>query len=95
RQPSWESDQAFGLVYQRHIRCSASKCLCLGGREQAEEERSWQLLLCSSCAAKGIHRRCSYLRNSATTWECDCCAGLGTGKRQSTHVPLCWGLGAG
>ncbi|NWH55725.1 PHF7 protein, partial [Fregata magnificens] len=74
RQPSWESDQAFGLVYQRHVRCSASKCLCPGGREQAEEEGSWQLLLCSSCAAEGVHRRCSYLRNSATTWECDCCA---------------------
>ncbi|KAK4808262.1 hypothetical protein QYF61_020743, partial [Mycteria americana] len=79
RQPSWESNQAFGLVYQRHILCNARKCLCPRGREQAEEEGSWQLLLCSSCAAEGIHRRCSYLRNSATTWECDCCAGLATG----------------
>ncbi|KAK4808265.1 hypothetical protein QYF61_020746 [Mycteria americana] len=77
-QPSWESNQAFGLVYQRHILCNARKCLCPRGREQAEEEGSWQLLLCSSCAAEGIHRRCSYLRNSATTWECDCCAGLAT-----------------
>ncbi|KFQ81032.1 G2/M phase-specific E3 ubiquitin-protein ligase, partial [Phoenicopterus ruber ruber] len=69
RLPSWESDQACGLIYQRHSYCSARRCLCLGGRQQAEEEGSWQLLLCSSCAAKGIHRRCSYLRNSATTWE--------------------------
>ncbi|NWS36183.1 G2E3 ligase, partial [Polioptila caerulea] len=38
RQPSWESDQAVGLVYQRHSCCNASKCLCPGGREQAEEE---------------------------------------------------------
>ncbi|XP_054668375.1 PHD finger protein 7-like [Grus americana] len=86
RQPSRESDQAFGLVYQRHIRCNASKCLCLGGREQAEEEGSWQMLLCSSCAAKGIHRRCSYLRNSATTWQCDCCAGLGPGASDKSEL---------
>ncbi|GAB0200311.1 PHD finger protein 7-like [Grus japonensis] len=86
RQPSRESDQAFGLVYQRHVRCNASKCLCLGGREQAEEEGSWQMLLCSSCAAKGIHRRCSYLRNSATTWQCDCCAGLGPGASDKSEL---------
>ncbi|KAF1464384.1 G2/M phase-specific E3 ubiquitin-protein ligase, partial [Megadyptes antipodes antipodes] len=73
RQPSWESDQACGLVYQRHSFCNARRCLCPGGREQAEEEGSWQLLLCSSCTAKGIHRRCSYLRNSTATWECVCC----------------------
>ncbi|XP_049656057.1 PHD finger protein 7-like [Accipiter gentilis] len=89
RQPSWESGQALGPVYQRHRRCNASKCLCPGGREQAEEEGPWQVLLCSSCAAKGTHRRCLYSSNSAITWECDCCAGLGTGKRQSTRGPLC------
>uniref|UniRef100_A0A663DN59 RING-type domain-containing protein n=1 Tax=Aquila chrysaetos chrysaetos TaxID=223781 RepID=A0A663DN59_AQUCH len=81
--------EAFGPVYQRHRRCNASKCLCPGGSEQAEEEGPWQVLLCSSCAAKGTHRRCLYLSNSATTWECNCCAGLGAGKRQSTRVPLC------
>ncbi|XP_050769785.1 PHD finger protein 7-like [Gymnogyps californianus] len=86
RQPSWDSDRAFGLIYQRHICCNASKCLCLGGREQAEEEGSWQLLLCSSCAVKGIHLRCSYLRNSATTWECDCCAGLGTASSDNSEL---------
>ena len=45
--------------------------------------RPWQLILCSSCAAVGTHRRCSCLSNTTTTWECDSCAGLGTGKRQS------------
>ncbi|XP_054372045.1 PHD finger protein 7-like [Molothrus ater] len=40
--------------------------------------RPWQLLLCSSCAAEGTHRRCSGLRNSTDRWECDTCAGLGT-----------------
>ncbi|KAM9276674.1 PHD finger protein 7-like [Morus bassanus] len=40
--------------------------------------RPWQLLLCCSCAAEGTHRRCSYLRNSTASWECDSCAGLGT-----------------
>ncbi|XP_059690560.1 PHD finger protein 7-like [Gavia stellata] len=89
RQPSWESDQAFGLVYQRHILCSARKCLCPRGREQAEEEGSWQLLLCSSCAAEGIHRCCSYLWNGTTTWECDCCAGLGTASSDNSELASC------
>ncbi|XP_051652128.1 serine/arginine repetitive matrix protein 2-like isoform X1 [Manacus candei] len=50
--------------------------------------RPWELLLCSSCAAEGTHRRCSGLRNSITSWECDGCAGLGTCKRQSTLLTL-------
>ena len=44
--------------------------------------RPWELLLCSSCAAEGTHRRCSYLSNNADAWECKACAGMGTGKRQ-------------
>uniref|UniRef100_A0A8C2SW05 RING-type domain-containing protein n=1 Tax=Coturnix japonica TaxID=93934 RepID=A0A8C2SW05_COTJA len=45
--------------------------------------RPWQLILCSSCAAEGTHRCCSHLNNTTDTWECNSCAGLGTGKRQS------------
>uniref|UniRef100_A0A8D0FND0 PHD finger protein 7 n=1 Tax=Strix occidentalis caurina TaxID=311401 RepID=A0A8D0FND0_STROC len=56
--------------------------------------RPWQLLLCCSCAAEGTHRRCSQLRTSTASWECDSCAGLGTGKRQSTRVGAS-GLGPG
>uniref|UniRef100_A0A8D0F656 PHD finger protein 7-like n=1 Tax=Strix occidentalis caurina TaxID=311401 RepID=A0A8D0F656_STROC len=74
------SDRAFGEVYQMHSCCNASRCLFPGGREP------WQLLLCSSCAGQGTHRRCSDLRSEETNWECDSCAGLGTGKRQSTRV---------
>lgn len=44
--------------------------------------RPWELLLCSSCAAEGTHRRCSYLSNDADAWECKACAGVGTGKKQ-------------
>uniref|UniRef100_A0A8C0FRQ4 PHD finger protein 7 n=1 Tax=Bubo bubo TaxID=30461 RepID=A0A8C0FRQ4_BUBBB len=69
REPSWESDRAFGEVYQR-LRTRALP---------------WQLLLCSSCVGQGTHRRCSDLRSEETAWECDSCAGLGTGKRQSTQ----------
>ena len=68
--------------------------LCPHNQQPLCFPRSWQMLLCSSCAAKGIHRRCSYLRNSATTWQCDCCAGLGPGKRQSTRVSPALGPGA-
>uniref|UniRef100_A0A8D0FY43 RING-type domain-containing protein n=1 Tax=Strix occidentalis caurina TaxID=311401 RepID=A0A8D0FY43_STROC len=79
----------------RHNRCDARECLCPGGREQAEEEGPWELLLCSSCAAEGTHRRCSNLRTSRTSWECENCAGQGIGKRQSTFMPLGWGQGPG
>ncbi|XP_026723367.1 PHD finger protein 7-like [Athene cunicularia] len=51
-------------LVQRHSRCDARECLCPGGREQAEEQGPWELLLCSSCAARGTHRRCSSVRNS-------------------------------
>uniref|UniRef100_A0A8U7M291 Uncharacterized protein n=1 Tax=Corvus moneduloides TaxID=1196302 RepID=A0A8U7M291_CORMO len=53
--------------------------------------RPWELLLCSSCAAEGTHRRCSGLRNNTPSWECDSCAGLGTGMRQRSCVALGWG----
>lgn len=53
--------------------------------------RPWELLLCSSCAAEGTHRRCSGLTNCTESWECDNCARLGTCMRKSTWVLLGWG----
>ncbi|XP_048812961.1 serine/arginine repetitive matrix protein 2-like [Lagopus muta] len=50
--------------------------------------RPWQLLLCSSCAAQRTHRRCSNLSQSTASWECNACAGEGTGKRQTDMC--CW-----
>uniref|UniRef100_A0A8B9RSI8 PHD finger protein 7 n=1 Tax=Accipiter nisus TaxID=211598 RepID=A0A8B9RSI8_9AVES len=80
RQPAWEAGAGFTDMYQRHSRCDASLCLYAQGREQAEEEGPWYLLLCSSCAAKGTHRRCSALQDITATWECEDCAGVSTGK---------------
>ncbi|KGL73430.1 PHD finger protein 7, partial [Tinamus guttatus] len=73
REPAWEANSAFDELYERHNQCNASQCLCPGGREQAEEAGPWHLLLCSSCAARGTHRRCSALRATRNTWECDDC----------------------
>ncbi|XP_067145809.1 PHD finger protein 7-like [Apteryx mantelli] len=87
RQPTWEAEGAFAELYERHRGCDASRCLCAQGREEAAEEGPWQLLLCSSCAAKGTQRCCSALRPTTATWECDDCAGLGTGKRRSWVPP--------
>lgn len=52
--------------------------------------RPWHLVVCSSCAAKGMHQHCFTLRNTAATSECDDCSGLGTGKRKpgSPWIPL-------
>ncbi|NWW45980.1 G2E3 ligase, partial [Pedionomus torquatus] len=71
--PSWEENTPAAAENERHRRCDASQCLCPGDREQAEEEGPWELLLCSSCAAEGTHRRCSSLSRSRSTWECDSC----------------------
>ncbi|NXF71473.1 PHF7 protein, partial [Sclerurus mexicanus] len=74
RGPSWEEHGAYEQLYERHSHCNASECLFPGGREEAEEEGPWKLLLCSSCAAEGTHRCCSGLRDSTSSWECDSCA---------------------
>ncbi|XP_010559911.1 PREDICTED: PHD finger protein 7-like, partial [Haliaeetus leucocephalus] len=86
RGPSWEDDGAYEELYERHSRCDARECLCPGGREQAEQEGPWQLLLCCSCAAEGTHRRCSFMKHSTTSWECDACAGLGTASSASSEL---------
>nr|XP_054496315.1 PHD finger protein 7-like [Agelaius phoeniceus] len=86
RQPTWEDNDAFAELGERHGQCNARDCLYPGGREEAEEEGPWQLLLCSSCAAEGTHRRCSGLRNSTHRWECDTCAGLGTSSRVESEL---------
>ncbi|XP_040425114.1 cell wall protein AWA1-like isoform X3 [Cygnus olor] len=78
RRPTWENNDAFASLRERHQRCDVSECLYPQGREQAEGQGPWQLLLCRSCAAEGTHRRCSNLTNSAGTWECGSCAGVGT-----------------
>ncbi|XP_032304791.1 PHD finger protein 7-like [Coturnix japonica] len=82
RRPSWEDNGEYEGLRQRHRNCDAFKCLCPRGRRQAATRGPWQLMLCSSCAAEGTHRRCSHLSNTTAKWECDSCAGLGTGKRQ-------------
>ncbi|XP_054694692.1 PHD finger protein 7-like [Grus americana] len=88
RLPSWENNHAYAALNERHSRCDASQCLCPGGRERAEEEGPWQLLLCCSCAAEGTHRCCSNLKHSTASWECSSCAGLGTaGVSHSSPAP--------
>ncbi|XP_030347229.1 G2/M phase-specific E3 ubiquitin-protein ligase-like [Strigops habroptila] len=95
RPPSWDDNNAYAELNERHRRCDARECLCPGGRSVAEEEGPWQLFLCCSCAAEGTHRHCSSLGYSHwVRWEVDSCAGPGTCKCQSTQplVPLraCW-----
>ncbi|XP_049682995.1 G2/M phase-specific E3 ubiquitin-protein ligase-like [Accipiter gentilis] len=86
RLPSWENRRAYAELGERHSRCDARECLCPRGREQAEQEGPWQLLLCCSCAAEGTHRRCSNLTSSTASWECDACAGLGTASSASSEL---------
>ncbi|XP_054142489.1 PHD finger protein 7-like [Melozone crissalis] len=84
--PTWEDNDAFADLGVRHGQCNARDCLYPGGREEAEEQGPWELLLCSSCAAEGTHRRCSGLRSSTHKWECDTCAGLGTSSTDESEL---------
>ncbi|XP_041345789.1 uncharacterized protein LOC121365558 [Pyrgilauda ruficollis] len=86
RLPTWEDNDAFAYLGERHSMCNARECLYPGGREEAEQEGPWELLLCSSCAAEGTHRRCSGLTNKTDRWECDSCAGLGTSSRDESEL---------
>ncbi|XP_051626057.1 pineapple eye protein-like isoform X1 [Manacus candei] len=81
--PTWEENDAFAELGERHRHCDASECFYPRGRQEAEEEGPWELLLCSSCAAEGTHRYCSSVPNSITSWECDNCA------RQSIRRHCC------
>ncbi|XP_019469928.1 PHD finger protein 7-like [Meleagris gallopavo] len=78
RTPEQEDSDAYASLLQRHRRCDAIRCRHPEGREQADIRGPWQLILCSSCGAESTHRQCSYLSNTAATWDCDRCAGLGT-----------------
>ncbi|XP_054133229.1 LOW QUALITY PROTEIN: uncharacterized protein LOC128937519, partial [Melozone crissalis] len=100
RPPSWQSDPDVGPSDQRHGRCDATRCLCPGGREHSQAHGPWQLRLCSSCAAEGIHRLCSSLGNSTCSWECSTCAATDTGRQQSfqhyaIHTGTTMGLAPG
>ncbi|XP_042672781.1 uncharacterized protein LOC122159350 [Centrocercus urophasianus] len=84
--PMWEDGNAYASLGVRHGRCDATECLCPQGREQAEGEGPWEMLLCSSCAAEGTHRCCSQLSNNADEWECQACAGVGTASTVNSEV---------
>ncbi|XP_027602327.2 serine/arginine repetitive matrix protein 2-like isoform X1 [Pipra filicauda] len=86
RPPTWEENDAFAELLDRHRRCDASECFYPRGRQEAEEEGPWELLLCSSCAAEGTHRYCSGVRNTITGWECDNCARQSSRRRRGTTV---------
>ncbi|XP_054704062.1 PHD finger protein 7-like [Grus americana] len=81
RDAAWEEeDGAFAEHYERHSSCDAGLCLCPAGREQAEVNGPWRLLLCSSCGSRGTHQLCSAVGEDANSWECADCRGTGTGE---------------
>ncbi|KAM9024750.1 uncharacterized protein PRD47_002963 [Ara ararauna] len=87
RPPSWEDNNAYAELRERHSSCDARECLCSGGRGVAEPDGPWQLFLCRSCAAEGMHRRCSNLENiHEAGWECDTCAGVGSSSSASLEL---------
>ncbi|XP_071406780.1 PHD finger protein 7 [Pithys albifrons albifrons] len=88
REPLWEEGDAFRDLGVRHRQCNARECLYPGGREEAEEDGPWEMLLCCSCAAEGTHKRCSSLTDSTTSWECSSCAPLDTAPGNESELDI-------
>ncbi|XP_072216518.1 PHD finger protein 7-like [Excalfactoria chinensis] len=86
RRPSWWDDEAYQSLRERHRRCDVSECFYPGGREEAENDGPWQLLLCSSCATKGTHWCCSFWSIDDNTWECDSCAAVDAASHSDTEL---------
>ncbi|XP_072189975.1 PHD finger protein 7-like [Excalfactoria chinensis] len=86
RKPTWDDNYTYSSLGVRYERCVAINCLYPLGRGHSGEG-PWEMLLCSSCAARATHRRCSQLSNSTTSWECDSCA-AGEGTASSTRSRL-------
>ncbi|XP_051872649.1 G2/M phase-specific E3 ubiquitin-protein ligase isoform X1 [Pristis pectinata] len=71
---SWELEEnAFQELLQRYHRCDARRCLCKGGREYAEPEGKWDIVLCKYCGSSGTHQACSLLASCLENWECPEC----------------------
>ncbi|XP_072186749.1 uncharacterized protein [Excalfactoria chinensis] len=85
RIPIWWENVAYAGLAVWYRRCVASDCHYPQGRLQSGEG-PWELLLCSSCAARGTHRLCSHLSDSTTIWECNACAGEGTASGTSSGL---------
>ncbi|XP_055496646.1 G2/M phase-specific E3 ubiquitin-protein ligase isoform X2 [Leucoraja erinacea] len=71
RDASWELEEnAFQELLQRHHRCDARRCFCKDGREYAETEGKWTIILCKYCGSSGTHLACSLMASSLEDWEC-------------------------
>ena len=74
-----------GRSRTEHERCAGRSLPWLAWSSRPQPlcfPRPWQLIPCSSCGAQSTHRECSYSSIRTNKWDCDRCAGLGTGKRR-------------
>ncbi|XP_078418992.1 G2/M phase-specific E3 ubiquitin-protein ligase isoform X2 [Cetorhinus maximus] len=71
---SWELEEnAFQELLHRYQRCDARRCLCKNGREYAEPDSKWDIVLCKYCGSSGTHLACSLLASCMENWECPEC----------------------
>uniref|UniRef100_A0A4W3GWM5 G2/M-phase specific E3 ubiquitin protein ligase n=1 Tax=Callorhinchus milii TaxID=7868 RepID=A0A4W3GWM5_CALMI len=74
---SWELEEnAYQELLQRYQRCDVRKCLCKNGREYAETEGKWDIVLCKYCGSSGTHLACSTLVRCLQDWECPECRAI-------------------
>ncbi|XP_040502710.1 PHD finger protein 7-like isoform X1 [Gallus gallus] len=84
--PIRDDSNAYAALPEKERSCDTIDCPYPRGREQAEREGPWELLLCCSCAAQSTHRRCSYVSQSRKTWDCNACAGEGTASSTLSYL---------
>lgn len=67
---AWETQNAFADQLEMYSRCDVSQCKCLNGRDYAEKEGEWSIIVCDHCSAKGIHHACNSKEESFTCDDC-------------------------
>lgn len=82
---SWEREpRAFEELLFEYQHCDAPTCRCPMGRDHAGSDDSpWEVVVCSSCAARGMHAACGLL-DPSSNWVCgECAQVIGEGSDSS------------
>lgn len=85
QEASWEREpHAFEELLFEYQHCDAPSCRCPMGRDYAGDDGSpWEVVVCGSCGARGMHAACARL-DATLNWVCgECSEVIGEGSGSS------------
>ncbi|KAL0969735.1 hypothetical protein UPYG_G00231580 [Umbra pygmaea] len=81
RDAAWELEEnAYRDLLQVYEHCDANKCLSHKGRDYSSQQGLFQILRCTLCGSRGVHRKCASLKPFETNWACEDCAEAEDGR---------------